>query len=235
MPQINSFVESIRTFLDMGAEDRAHVLLRFIIAHPRRVSLPGQSDLQRAFPHARYLEYGEFESALREAVQYLEREQIIQSDDHRDFYTTARAWEFMNDTPGHIAMLEREALDPELAGDVAPSWRRRDFTRAVGIAFLAVELRVRKLAAIGDQKIDPQALMGKVFGDGGALRHPGHDVDKASSVRALFQAAMGRYRNPHLHDSESVKSADRALRLLQFADLLLSTAEQHAVAVKPSA
>jgi hypothetical protein len=129
-------------------------------------------------------------------------------------------------------LLLRETLDPELASEIGAAWRRGNFTRAVGNAFLTVELRVRKLSGIGDEKINPQDLMGKVFADKGALRHPAHDKSKAEAVRALFQAAMGRYRNPHLHDSESVETAAAGMRRIQFADLLLTTAEDHAKAAR---
>ena len=173
---------------------------------------------------------------------WLERELLIAPSPEQDrdwVFLTERGRAFL-DHPAPLEwtaaeLLLREHLDPEVAADIGPPFRQGKFTRAVGLAFLRVELRVRALAGIGESRVQPVDLMAMAFKDDGPLRDPGEGPAEAKAVRELFQGAMGRFRNPHLHEQRSVNSPGEAIRRIQLADLLLALAEAHARAHKAQA
>lgn len=226
-------------------EERAQVLLKYIaavLAHGRahRGNLTMRDSLA---PVASGADVRDLQIAVMEAWVWLEREILIlpTPDAHGDGWVimTKRGRELLE----HGSPIEWKAsetlreqsvsMDPELASEIGAAFRRADFTRAVGNAFLTVELRVRRLARVTDERIDPGDLMAREFNDGGKLRIPTQHDSQAKAVRMLFQGAMLRFRNPHLHGSEPVATAAEAVRLIQFADLLLTLAAEHAASGSP--
>ena len=251
MPQLNQHIHSVPGFLAMQVEERARVLLQFINAHfPKAQSVHRKNilnvDALRGWLVNRE-ELGPLRSALTEAWIWLEREILVapHPDQDRDWvYVTERGQTFLQRGSAvewnAAGLLLRERLDPVLAEEIGAAFRRGDFTRAVGNAFLTVELRVRKLANIGDANVKPRDLAWLAFRPEdppsgkppGRIADPVEEKDEAEGTCDLFSGAMRRFRNPHLHARLPVNTAEEAIRLIQFADLLLTMAEDHAEAAK---
>ncbi len=246
MANVRDFIPNATAFMTLPIEERAQVLLRYIaavLAHGRahRGNLTMRDNLA---PVAEGVDVRDLQIAVMEAWVWLEREILIlpTPDTHGDGWVimTKRGRDLLESASpvewrASEVFRERSAdLDPELVAETGAAFRRADFTRAVGNAFLTVELRIRRLARVTDERVNPGDLMAREFNDGGSLRIPGQPDSQAKAVRMLFQGAMLRFRNPHLHGSEPVSTAAEAVRLIQFADLLLAIAAEHAAGANPT-
>jgi uncharacterized protein (TIGR02391 family) len=102
----------------------------------------------------------------------------------------------------------------------------------------AVEIRVRKLAGLGDEVVGTD-LMNRAFGPGGPLTDPQAVKGEQEGTRALFAGAYAVLRNPAGHRQidysdlseagEAVQTASLLMRILdRVEDRLLAAARQAA-------
>jgi uncharacterized protein (TIGR02391 family) len=84
----------------------------------------------------------------------------------------------------------------------------------------AVEIRVRKLAGLGDGVYGTD-LMNKAFGPGGPLANPAAPKGEQDATRSLFAGAYGVLRNPTGHRQVDYDDISEAAEAVQTASLLM--------------
>jgi uncharacterized protein (TIGR02391 family) len=129
-------------------------------------------------------------------------------------------------------MIEAEARDQFLNG-------KPDL--GVFASMKAVEVRVRKLAGLGDDAYGTD-LMNKAFGPGGPLTNPAASKGEQGATHFLFAGAYGVLRNPAGHlqmdyadiseAAEAVQTASLLMRILDRIEGRLLNAARPAVAVQ---
>jgi uncharacterized protein (TIGR02391 family) len=129
-------------------------------------------------------------------------------------------------------LIEAEARDQFLIGKPE---------QGVFASMRSVEIRVRKLAGLGDEAFGTD-LMNKAFGPGASLTDPAAVKGEQEGTRALFVGAYAVLRNPAGHRqvdysdlseaAEAVQTASLLMRILdRVEDRLLATARQAAGAL----
>jgi uncharacterized protein (TIGR02391 family) len=108
--------------------------------------------------------------------------------------------------------------------EARPQFLIRKPDQAVFAAMKAVEIRVRRLALLGDDLYGTD-LMNKAFGQGGPLADPPTRSGRQSDgPRSLFAGAMAMYRNPAGHqdvgydEAEAVEAVALASALMRHLD-----------------
>jgi uncharacterized protein (TIGR02391 family) len=112
-----------------------------------------------------------------------------------------------------------------------PSCRKLD--QAVFASMKAVEVRVRKLAGLGDDLVGVK-LMTRAFGPGGQLTDPAAPPGEQEGTRAMFAGIFAVLRNPAGHCDVDYSDVSEAAEAVQTASLLmriLDRAEERLVAV----
>lgn len=84
----------------------------------------------------------------------------------------------------------------------------------------AVEVRVRKIAAFGNEAIGVD-LMNRAFGRGGSLVDAAADKGEQECTRALFAGAYAVFRNPAGHREINYDDVTEAAEAVQTASLLM--------------
>lgn len=170
---------------------------------------------------------------LVEAWQWLRSRALIVSHPEKTdpgWETLSRAARAM-DPPRYLAELRvmtilREAyLEPTLAEQVGPLFRRGQFDLAVVAATRLLEVRVRDLAGLSADDTGVP-LMQKAFGRSGKF----YDVTLTSAENqarmALFWGAMGFYRNPPSHRFVALDDPQEAAEIVLFVNQLLRQVER---------
>jgi uncharacterized protein (TIGR02391 family) len=84
----------------------------------------------------------------------------------------------------------------------------------------AIEIRVRKLAGVGDEVVGTD-LMNRTFGPGGPLTDPSAVKGEQEGTRALFVGAYAVLRNPAGHRQVDYDDLSEAAEAVQTASLLM--------------
>ena len=108
-------------------------------------------------------------------------------------------------------LIEAEARDQFLIGKPE---------QGVFVSMRAVEIRVRKLAGLGDEVFGTD-LMNRAFGPAGALTDPAAVRGEQEGTRALFSGAYAVLRNPAGHRQVDYGDLSEAAEAVQAASLLM--------------
>lgn len=142
---------------------------------------------------------------------------------------TAAGAEILND-PNAVAKVwaaDRLAgkLHPALAS-ARSNFALGDYETASFAAMKAVEVEVRRVAALPNELVGVQ-LMRKAFSPkDGALRDPDAEGGEQQATADLFSGAIGAYKNPASHRTVRFDDPVEAAEVVQLADLLLRIVER---------
>jgi uncharacterized protein (TIGR02391 family) len=129
-----------------------------------------------------------------------------------------------------LGLLKAARLDPELAAQVLPTFRRGQYDQAVFAAFRLVEDRVRHHSQVrGEVGV---RLMRQSFGAGRPLADPGLDAGEVSARADLFAGAMGVHRNATGHQIVDYGDPQEAAEAVLLANNLLRHLERAVLATR---
>lgn len=140
--------------------------------------------------------------------------------------------------PVSAPFLRTSRLHPLIEAEARDQFLINKPEQGVFASMRAVEIRVRKLAGLGDEDFG-NGLMNKAFGPGGPLTDPSAVKGEQEGTRALFAGAYAVLRNPAGHReidygdlseaAEAVQAASLLMRILdRVEDRLLAAARQAA-------
>jgi uncharacterized protein (TIGR02391 family) len=140
--------------------------------------------------------------------------------------------------PVSAPFLRASRLHPLIEAEARGQFLINRPEQGVFASMRAVEIRVRKLAGLGDEVFGTD-LMNKAFGAGGPLTDPAAVRGEQEGTRALFGGAYAVLRNPAGHRqvdygdlseaAEAVQTASLLMRILdRVEDRLLAAARQAA-------
>jgi uncharacterized protein (TIGR02391 family) len=107
-----------------------------------------------------------------------------------------------------------------IEAEARPQFQIRKPDQAVFTAMKAVEIRVRRLAALGSDLYGVD-LMNKAFGAGGPLAEPSAGGKHNDGPRSLFVGAMAMFRNPAGHTAVSYDDEAEAVEAVALASTLM--------------
>jgi uncharacterized protein (TIGR02391 family) len=111
-------------------------------------------------------------------------------------------------------------LHPEIEKKARPQFLLGEYEQGVFAAMKAIEVRVRKLAGLGDDVIGV-ALMNRAFGKDGVLTDPTAQPGEQEGTRALFAGAYAVFRNPAGHREVNYDDRGEAAEAVQTASMLM--------------
>jgi uncharacterized protein (TIGR02391 family) len=124
-------------------------------------------------------------------------------------------------------------MHPRIAARVRSQFLLGEYELAAFAAMREVEIRVRELAGASAGDIGVP-LMTKAFKEGGPLRDPSAEGGEQVAMMALFQGAIGVFKNPTSHRQVDYADPTIASEVVLFADLLLRMLDERAVVTKRS-
>lgn len=117
-------------------------------------------------------------------------------------------------------MLQRDALHPKIAQTVWVAFMRNEYDVAVFQAMKAVEVAVREASGLHDEL--GRTLMRDAFHPTkGPLTDMGAEKGERESLAALFDGAIGTYKNPHSHRDVRLADPRAAVEIIMLANHLL--------------
>jgi uncharacterized protein (TIGR02391 family) len=116
--------------------------------------------------------------------------------------------------------LQRGSLHPLIERQARPQFLIGKYELGVFAAFKAVEVRVRKLAGLGEDAFGTD-LMNKAFGPTGPLTDLKANRSEQEGTRALFVGAHAVFRNPAGHREVDYDDVAEAAEAIQTASLLM--------------
>lgn len=134
---------------------------------------------------------------------------------------------------GHLRAAVRlsSGLHPLIERRARPQFLLGELEQAVFVSMKAVEVRVRQLAAFGDDQFGVD-MMNRAFGPTGPLTDPEATKGEQEGTRAMFGGAYAVLRNPSGHRdvdytdpaeaAESVVTASLLMRILDRVEARLS-------------
>jgi len=122
--------------------------------------------------------------------------------------------------PVGAGFLRSSRLHPLIEAEARPQFLINKPDQGVFAAMKAVEVRVRKLAGLGDEFVGVK-LMNQAFGSGGPLTDPTLPSGEQDGTRFLFSGAMAVLRNSTGHREIDYSDLSEAAEAVQFASLLM--------------
>jgi uncharacterized protein (TIGR02391 family) len=181
---------------------------------------------------------GEASRALAEALGWLRARGLIASDPDQSssdaIFVTRTGRRVVEDGPDAFYATERlqRGLHPMIEKKARPQFLIGEYEQGVFASMKAVEVRVRKLAAFGEEDVGV-TLMNKAFGPRGPLTDVGAQKGEQEGTRAMFAGAYAVLRNPAGHRevdyddvaeaAEAVQAASLLMRILDRVETRLST------------
>jgi len=164
--------------------------------------------------------------AIAEAVAWLRGRALLarnptQSSDS-GIVVTRTGRKVVADGPQAMIVSDRlqGGLHPLIEKKARPQFLLGEYEQAVFASMKAVEVRVRKLAAYGDDVIGV-ALMNHAFGTKGPLTDPTAQKGEQEGTRALFAGAYAVFRNPAGHREVDYDDVAEAAEAVQTASMLM--------------
>jgi uncharacterized protein (TIGR02391 family) len=111
-------------------------------------------------------------------------------------------------------------LHPLIEAEARPQFLIGQREQAVVASMRAVEVRVRRLAGLGNDAIGVD-LMNKAFGPSGRLTGPSAVKGEQEGTRALFAGAHAALRDPPGHRQVDYDDVAEAAKAVQTASLLM--------------
>ena len=128
--------------------------------------------------------------------------------------------ESIQGVPVSAPFLRATRLHGLIEADARPQFQIGKSDQGVFASLKAVEIRVRKLAGLGDQLIGVD-LMNRAFGPTGPLTDPAASKGEQEGTRALFAGAYAVLRNPAGHLQVDYDDVSEAAEAVQTASLLM--------------
>jgi uncharacterized protein (TIGR02391 family) len=122
--------------------------------------------------------------------------------------------------PVSAPFLREARLHPLIEAEARPQFMIRKLDQAVFASMKAVEVRVRKLAGLGEDLVGVK-LMTRAFGPGGQLADPATPPGEQDGTRAMFAGAFAVLRNPAGHREVDYRDVSEAAEAVQTASLLM--------------
>ena len=174
----------------------------------------------------------EIPNAITEAWMWLERELMLAPrEGTRDFvFITRRGQALLSE--GDLAAYQRRnllkemTLDPALARKVHPTYIRGDYETAVFQAFKEVEVRVRRAAGLGNDKIGTTLMRDAFRPDHGPLTDSDRESGERQAMMGTFAGAIGLMKNPASHRNTELDDPQEAAEAILWANYLLRLVEQ---------
>jgi uncharacterized protein (TIGR02391 family) len=122
--------------------------------------------------------------------------------------------------PVSAPFLRASRLHPLIEAEARPQFLIRKPEQGVFASMKAIEVRVRKLAGLGDEVIGID-LMNKAFGPGGPLIDTSAGKGEQDGTRMMFAGAYAVLRNPAEHRQVDYADLSEAAEAVQTASLLM--------------
>ena len=174
--------------------------------------------------------WSEVNLALAEAWAWVEAQGLIVpaegtngSNGFRRLSRRAQKFESETDlkTYALARRLPKDALHPRIADKVWGAFMRGEFDVAVFQAMKAVEVAVRDASALPGDLLGTK-LMRKAFDpDQGSLTDMQTEYGEREARSALFDGAIGSYKNPHSHRDVQLNDPAEAIEVVMLANHLL--------------
>lgn len=114
----------------------------------------------------------------------------------------------------------KEILDPRVTNKCWETFLKGDYSSSIFAAFKEIEVAVREAGQFSNSDIGV-SLMTKAFRPGGKLANSAEVSGEQSALAALFEGAVGRFRNPSAHRHMEIESPEEAFEMLAFASHLM--------------
>lgn len=169
---------------------------------------------------------GESLAAIAEALGWLRARALIarkpgQSADAAIFVTrTGRRVAAEGPKAFYAAERLQGGMHPAIEGTARRQFLIGEYEQGVFASMRAVEVRVRKLAGLGQDTVGVD-LMNQAFGPKGQLRDPSQTKGEQEGTRALFAGAYAVLRNPVGHREVDYHDVSEAAEAVQTASLLM--------------
>lgn len=240
MAKISDLVPNAETLISMSPEDVGIIILQHLLSQPRYGRAEkfkrGNFLVSSATPAREYPSqyFDRVNEALAGGWAWLEREGALLPDpDNHD-----RDWVI-------ISSRGRQMLDPEklkafkyaanfpvgkLHPAISPStfshFMKGEYDTAVFAAFREVEVAVRKAGGFPDSTLGTDLMRQAFKEQTGPLTDSSDVISEQQAIQHLFAGAIGTFKNPSSHRSGVINTPDRAVSLVQFADLLLRIVDE---------
>jgi uncharacterized protein (TIGR02391 family) len=122
--------------------------------------------------------------------------------------------------PVSAGFLRASRLHPLIESEARPQFLINKPAQGVFASMKAVEIRVRKLAGLGDELIGTD-LMNRAFRPGGPLIDPSAVTGEQKGAHFLFAGAMAVLRNPAGHREVDYGDLSEAAEAVQLSSLLM--------------
>jgi len=165
--------------------------------------------------------------ALAEALGWLRARGLIASDPTQHspeaFFVTRIGKKVVEDGPDAFYATERlqRGLHPLIEAKARPQFLMGEYEQGVFVAMKAVEVRIRKLAGLGNDAIGVDLMNQAFSAKGGPLRDAGATKGEQEGTRALFAGAYAVFRNPTGHREVDYDDVAEAAEAVQTASLLM--------------
>ncbi len=197
--------------------------------------LPGQSP---AFAYPQ--EYQDrINKALVEAWVWLEREGLIapRPDSTNGFMFVTRRGKRLANREGlaayrHASLFPKSVVHPAIVQKVYPAFLRGEYDTAIFQAFREVEVAVREAGGYSHNDLGVQ-LMRAAFGVSQGRLTEGLAVQaEQQAMSDLFAGAIGLFKNPASHRSQTGIQAVEAVERIMLASHLLRIVDERRVAIQ---
>ena len=165
-------------------------------------------------------------NAVAEALGWLRARALITRNPLQGadgaFIVTRTGHQVAEEGPATFYATERlqGGVHPLIEAEARPQFLIGKYELGVFASMKAVEVRVRRLAELGDDVIGVD-LMNKSFGPSGVLRDPDAIAGEQDGTRALFVGAYAVFRNPSGHREVDYDDVTEAAEMVHTASLLM--------------
>lgn len=243
MVSIHSMIPNAEDLLALEPEELAGVLLEHLNSLGENSSslqlynflLPGQSPTL-AYPQ----EYRDrIDRALTEAWVWLEREGLLAprpGDTNRFMFITRRGKKLANrlglDSYRHATLFPKSVVHTVIAQKVYPAFLRGEYDTAIFQAFREVEVAVREAGGYSQSDVGV-ALMRAAFNvPQGPLSDKTLVPAEQQAMSDLFAGAIGLFKNPASHRSQSGIEPAEAVEQIIVASNLLRIVDERKAAMR---